>query len=100
TSARLIALGPFARMGRPKLSLIMSLLFIGLSIPVLIFILIYNYNKNSAGIVSILDEAVAQTSRASVERTQDLIDHTESSLRFLAELATTDPDYFRNEQSR
>ena len=78
----------------------MSLLFIGLSIPVLIFILIYNYNKNSAGIVSILNEAVAQTSQASVERTQDLIDHTESPLRFIAELAATDPGYFRTEQSR
>ena len=78
----------------------MSLLFIGLSIPVLIFILIYNYNKNSAGIVSILDEAVAQTSRVGVERTQDLIDSTESSLRFIAELAATDPGYFRTEQSR
>ena len=68
----------------------MSLLFIGLSIPVLIFILIYNYNKNSAGIVSILDEAVAQTSQAGVERAQDLIDNTESSLRFLAEVAASD----------
>ena len=101
TTARLSALGPFVRLRRrPRLSLIMSLLFIGLSIPVLIFILIYNYNKNSAGIVSILDEAVAQTSRASVERTQDLIDNTESSLRFLAEVAATDPGYFRSEQSR
>ncbi len=100
TIARLGALGRFVRMRRPRLSLIMSLLFIGLSIPVLIFILIYNYNKNSAGIVSILDDAVAQTSRASVERTQDLIDNTESSLRFLAEVATADPGYFRTEQSR
>src|SRR5882724_5815996 len=57
TMARLGALRLFATMGRPRLSLIMSLLFIGLSIPVLIFILIYNYNKNSAGIVSILNEA-------------------------------------------
>ena len=48
----------------------MSLLFIGLSIPILIFILIYNYNKNSAGMVSILNDAVAQTSQAGVERTQ------------------------------
>ena len=78
----------------------MSLLFIGLSIPVLIFILIYNYNKNSAGIVSILNEAVAQTSQAGVERTQDLIENTESPLRFLAELAAADPGYFRTEQSR
>src|SRR5882757_7582814 len=51
TMARRGALRLVAAMGRPRLSLIMSLLFIGLSIPVLIFILIYNYNKNSAGMV-------------------------------------------------
>jgi class 3 adenylate cyclase/ABC-type nitrate/sulfonate/bicarbonate transport system substrate-binding protein len=100
TTARLSALTPFAGIRRPRLSLIMSLLFIGLSIPVLIFILVYNYNKNAAGIVSMLDEAVAQTSQAGVERAQDLIDNTESSLRFLAELAATDPGYFRTEHSR
>ena len=77
----------------------MSLLFIGLSIPILIFILIYNYNKNSAGMVSILNDAVAQTSQAGVERTQDLIENTESPLRFLAEVAAADPGYFRTEQS-
>src|SRR5450631_980920 len=60
-----------ARIGRPRLSLIMSLLFIGLSVPILIFILIYNYNRNSAGMVSILNDAVAQTSQAGVERTQE-----------------------------
>ena len=77
----------------------MSLLFIGLSIPILIFILIYNYNKNSAGMVSILNEAVAQTSQAGVERTQYLIENTESPLRLLAEVAAADPGYFRTEQS-
>jgi hypothetical protein len=98
--ARLGALPLVATMGRPRLSLIMSLLFVGLSIPVLIFILIYNYNKNSAGIVSILHEAVAQTSQAGVERTQDMIESAESPLRFLAEVAAADPGYFRTEQSR
>jgi class 3 adenylate cyclase/ABC-type nitrate/sulfonate/bicarbonate transport system substrate-binding protein len=100
TMARRGALRLVAAMGRPRLSLIMSLLFIGLSIPILIFILIYNYNKNAAGMVSILNEAVAQTSQAGVERTQDLIENTESPLRFLAELASADPGYFRTEQSR
>jgi class 3 adenylate cyclase len=89
----------FGRLGRPRLSLIMSLLFIGLSIPILIFILLYNYNKNSAGMVSILNDAVAQTSHASVERTQELIESTENPLRFIAELAAADPGYFRTEQS-
>jgi class 3 adenylate cyclase/ABC-type nitrate/sulfonate/bicarbonate transport system substrate-binding protein len=100
TMARWGALPWLATMGRPRLSLIMSLLFIGLSIPVLIFILIYNYNKNSAGIVSILNEAVAQTSQAGIERTENLIESTESPLRFLAEVAGADPGYFRTEQSR
>jgi class 3 adenylate cyclase/ABC-type nitrate/sulfonate/bicarbonate transport system substrate-binding protein len=97
--ARLGALAPATRMGRPRLSLVMSLLFIGLSIPILIFILIYNYNKNAAGMVSILNDAVAQTSRAGVERTENLIDSTETPLRFLAEVAAADPGYFRTEQS-
>jgi class 3 adenylate cyclase/ABC-type nitrate/sulfonate/bicarbonate transport system substrate-binding protein len=98
--ARVGAFPLLATVGRPRLSLIMSLLFIGLSIPILIFILIYNYSKNSAAIVSALNDAVIQTSQAGVERTQDLIESTESPLRFLAEVATADPGYFRTEQSR
>src|SRR5258708_14038396 len=86
-----------AEMGRPRWSLIVSLLFIGLSIPILIFILIYNYSKNSAAIVLILKDAIAQTSHAGVERTQDLIQSTESPLRFLAEVAAADPGYFPTE---
>jgi class 3 adenylate cyclase/ABC-type nitrate/sulfonate/bicarbonate transport system substrate-binding protein len=97
--ARLGGLPLVATMGQPRLSLIMSLLFIGLSIPILIFILIYNYSKNSAAIVSALNDAVIQTSRAGVERTQELIQSTESPLRFLAEVAAADPGYFRTEQS-
>jgi len=99
TMVRREALRLVVAMGRPRLSLIMSLLFIGLSIPVLIFILIYNYNKNSAGMVAILNDAVAQTSQAGIERTENLIESTESPLRFLAELAGDDLGYFRTEQS-
>src|SRR5712671_4330657 len=100
TLARVGTLPLVATMGRPRLSLIMSLLFIGLSIPILVFILIYNYSKNSAAIVSALNDAVIQTSHAGVEHTQNLIENTESALRFLAEVATADPGYFRTEQSR
>jgi len=81
-----VRLGSFplvVRLGRPRLSLIMSLLFIGLSIPILIFILIYNYTKNSTAIVATLSDAVIQTSQAGVERTQDLVESTEGPLRFL-----------------
>ena len=98
--ARLGKLPLVAAMGRPRLSLVMSVLFIGLSIPILIFILVYNYTKNSAAIVAALNDAVIQTSQAGVERTQQLIESTESPLRFLAEVAAADPTYFRTEQSR
>ena len=98
--ARLSRYSPFAGMGLPRLTLIMSLLFIALSIPVLIFILVYNYNRNTAGIITILNEAIAKTSQAGVERTQDLIEGIESPLRLLAEVAATDPGYFRAEPSR
>src|SRR5258708_36712782 len=50
--------------------------------------------------VSILNDAVAQTSQAGVERTQDSIESTESPLRFIAEVAAADPGYFRAEPSR
>src|SRR5258706_659919 len=99
TMLRREALRLVVAIGRPMLSLIISLLFIALSIPVLIFILIYNYNKNSAGMAAILNDAVAQTSQAGIERTENLIESTESPLRFLAEVAGADPGYFRTEQS-
>src|SRR6202047_4170945 len=98
--ARLGKLPLVGAMGRPRLSLVISLAFIGLSIPILIFILVYNYSKNSAAIVAALNDAVIQMSQAGVERTQQLIESTESPLRFLAEVAAADPGYFRTEQSR
>jgi class 3 adenylate cyclase/ABC-type nitrate/sulfonate/bicarbonate transport system substrate-binding protein len=100
TLVRLGKLPLVGSMGRPRLSLVISLAFIGLSIPILIFILVYNYSKNSAAIVAALNDAVIQTSQAGVERTQQLIESTESPLRFLAEVAAADPTYFRTEQSR
>ncbi len=48
-------------LGTPKLSSVMSILFVCLSIPILIFILLYNYRTNSAAIVATLHEQVAKT---------------------------------------
>jgi class 3 adenylate cyclase/ABC-type nitrate/sulfonate/bicarbonate transport system substrate-binding protein len=92
---------PFATaFARPRLSVVMALLFVGLSIPILIFILVYNYERNSAVIIAMLDDAVAETSRVSIERTQSLVDSTEGALRMLAEVGATNPGYFRTEESR
>ena len=51
----------------------MSLLFVGLSVPILILILIFTYYKNSAEIISIRDREVAQTRQVSVESSQEFI---------------------------
>ena len=45
----------------PRLSLVMLVLFVCFSIPILIFILVYNYQRNVAAMVSTLDKAVATT---------------------------------------
>jgi hypothetical protein len=65
--AEVRALPLIATLLRPMLSLIMSSLFIGHSIP----ILVYNYSKNSAAIVSALNDAAIQTSQAGVERSSN-----------------------------
>jgi adenylate cyclase len=84
----------------PKLSAVMSVLFVCLSIPVLIFILLYNYHTNSVAIVSTLHEDVARTNQASIENTEGFIQPVASTLRLLAAAAAADPAFFRTEQSR
>jgi class 3 adenylate cyclase/ABC-type nitrate/sulfonate/bicarbonate transport system substrate-binding protein len=89
-----------AAFGTPKLSAVMSALFVCLSIPILIFILLYNYHTNSAAIVSTLREDVAKTNQASIESTQNLIQPVAGTLRLLAAATAADPAFFRTEQSR
>ena len=85
--------------GTPKLSSVMSILFVCLSIPILIFILLYNYRTNSAAIAAALREQVARTNLASVENAQNLIQPAAAALRLLATATGTDPDRFRLEGS-
>jgi class 3 adenylate cyclase len=89
-----------AALGTPKLSVVMSVLFVCLSIPILIFILLYNYHTNSVAIVSTLQAEVAKTNQASIESTGNLIQPVASTLRLLASAAAADPAFFRTEQSR
>jgi adenylate cyclase len=85
---------------KPKLSIIMAGLFVGLSIPVLIFILVYNYYRNSEAIIVTLQEQVAKTRQASIENIEAMIHGVAGTLRLLAEMAAADPHFFRTENSR
>src|SRR5262249_12295664 len=89
-----------AALGTPKLSAVMSLLFVSLSIPILIFILVFNYNRTSAAIIATLHEQVAKTRLVTVESAERLINPVASTLRLLAEVVSSDPAVFRTERSR
>ncbi len=89
-----------AAFATPKLSAVMSLLFVALSIPILIFILLYNHHRTSAAIMSNLQEQVAKTRVDSIEDAQNLINPVATALRLLSGTAVSDPALFRSEQSR
>jgi adenylate cyclase len=84
---------------KPKLSAIMAGFFVCLSIPILIFILLYNYHRNSQTIIATLHEDVAKTSRASMENVEAMIGGVAATLRLLAEVTAADPAFFRTGRS-
>src|SRR4051812_21951395 len=86
---------PNIAMKKPKLSAIMAGFFVCLSIPILIFILVYNYHRNSEAIIAMLNEDVAKTSRASVENVEGMIGGVAATLRLLAQVTAADPAFFR-----
>jgi adenylate cyclase len=89
-----------SRLKKPKLSTIISVLFVCLSIPILIFILAYTYYKTSQTIISTLQDEVARTRQASIENVEDMLQGVAGTLRMLSQMAADDPGFFRTEASR
>jgi hypothetical protein len=87
-------------LGAMRLSTVMSGSFDLLSIPVLIFILVYNCRQNAAAINATLNDVVAKTKLASIEDAKNLIDPVAGTLTLLAAVAAEDPEAFRKEESR
>jgi adenylate cyclase len=86
--------------GALRLSAAMSGLFVLLSIPVLLFILAYNYWQNSATINAMLNDVVAKTKRASIDDAQSLINPVAATLELLASVAAEAPETFKKDESR
>ena len=86
-------------MRKPKLSLIMAALFVGLSLPVLAFILYFNYERNSEAIIETLRGEVAKTRLQNIEALEGMIQSVAATLRLISEVAASDPDFFRRESS-
>jgi class 3 adenylate cyclase len=74
--------------------------FVCLSIPILIFILVYNYHRTSVAIMATLHEEVAKTSQASMENVEAMLGGVAGTLSVLVEVTAADPGFFRTERSR
>lgn len=83
-----------------RLSYVMAGLFVCLSIPILIFILVFNHQKNSEAIVTILQEQIAKSRSATIESIENLMRGVGGVLGLLAESAAAQPSFFRTEDSR
>src|SRR5260221_13410313 len=87
---------------RRKISfqLCISVLFTALIVPVLFLILSYSYAKNSRNLIAMSDSSIEQARDDSISIVANLLDPVISTLRLTAEVAATNPDYFRTEESR
>jgi adenylate cyclase len=74
--------------------------FVCLSIPILIFILVYNYHRNSETIIATLHADVAKTRQVSIENVEAMIRGVAGTVGLLAEVTAADPSFFRTERSR
>jgi len=83
-----------------RLSYVMAGLFVCLSIPILIFILVFNHQKNSEAIVSVLQEQIGKSRSATIESIENLMRSVGGVLGLLAESAAAQPSFFRTEDSR
>ena len=83
-----------------RLSYLMAGLFVCLSIPILIFILVFNHQKNSEAIVSVLQEQIEKSRSATIESIENLMRSIGGILGLLAEAAAAQPSFFRTGASR
>jgi class 3 adenylate cyclase len=80
--------------------LCISVLFTALIVPVLFVILSYSYEKNSRNLIAMSDSSIDRARDDSISIAANLLDPVISTLRLTAEVAATNPDYFRTEESR
>ena len=86
--------------GQLRLSLVMAALFVCLSIPILIFILGFNHQKNSEAIVALLQEQIDKSRVATIESIENLMRGVNGVLGLLSEAVAAQPAFFRTEDSR
>ena len=82
-----------------RLSLVMAVLFVSLSIPILIFILAFNHQKNGEAIVALLQEHIGKSRAATIESIENLMRGVNGVLGLLSETVAVKPAFFRTQDS-
>ena len=95
TIGRLFPLAP----KKPRLSAVMAAVFVCLSIPILIFILAYNYYRISEAMMATLADDVAKAREGSIENVEKMVEDVAGTLRLLAAMVAVDPGFFRTDLS-
>jgi len=77
-----------------------SILFMAVILPVLTVILSYSYEENSKNLIKLSNDYIDHARDDSVATARNLLDPVAGTMRIVAEVASANPNYFREEQSR
>lgn len=92
-------LGAFQRK-RIRLQLSISMLFMLLILPVLGLIMTYSYYETSRNLISLADVQIDRARDDSIDVATNLLEPISGTLRLIADVAASNPAFFRTEQSR
>jgi class 3 adenylate cyclase len=88
------------RMKKMRLQLSISMLFMILILPVLALIMSYSYYENSRNVISLANAQIERAKDDSIDVATNLLEPVAGTLRIIAEVAASNPAYFRTEQNR
>ena len=88
------------RRKRIRLQISISMLFMILILPVLVLIMTYSYYANSRSLISLGNTQIERAKDDSIYVATNLLEPVAGTLRIIAEVAASNPGYFRTEQSR
>ena len=83
-----------------KLQISISMLFMILILPVLVLIMTYSYYANSRSLILLGNTQIERAKDDSIYVATNLLEPVAGTLRIIAQVAASDPGYFRTEQSR
>jgi class 3 adenylate cyclase len=83
-----------------RLQLSISMLFVILMVPALALIMSYSYYWNSRNLISLANVQIERARDDSISVATNLLEPVSGTLRTIAEVAASNPAYFRAEQSR